>query len=127
MAFEQVHLSKREQWAQNLKDELNGMIPLAEFWALYLDKLDADDIDLMPISIMSAKGTGPVWKIATAKYVKQLNPEEKKDYQSARAVAHRWYKTKKQFDEAEAMLMTQMFLREISDVLSHLDVIGDYF
>jgi len=127
MAFQQIHLSKREQWAQNLKDELNGMIPLAEFWAMYLDSLDADDIELLPLSIFSATGTGPVWKIAAANYVKQMNPERKKDYQSVRATARRWYKTKRQFDAAEAEMITQMFLVEIAETLTVVDVLTDYF
>lgn len=112
MTFQQVHLSEREQWAQNLKGHLNGMILLADWLARYFDKIDvegADDLDLILLGIILDG-----WQVCWVEQLRRMNPEDKAEWVSLKKQARRQYKSKEDFDAAYGEMMVTFFMNEYS-------------
>lgn len=112
MAFEQIKLSKHEQWAQNLKAELAGMIPLADFWAIAFDHSNGSFA-----KIVQNIHSDPAAKQLTTNrqkraLLKELNSDQNKDYRNARRVCRSWYESLEAFQAAEAQMWHDFCVRE---------------
>jgi hypothetical protein len=112
MAFVQITLSEREQWAQNLKGNLKGMIPLAEKLANYYDYLDQDDLDHHLSNLFSAKINGFVWDYFLKMVRKFMCDGDKKDFDSVMRYCRRQYKDNIEFTAAKKEMTITFLMKE---------------
>jgi len=117
MAWQQIHLSKREQWAQNLNGNLVGMIPFAEYLAIYFDNCDQDDLDHFLFELLESqprKGR-EVWEQAF-KIIRdwKKNIGKEKDFDSALKTSRRWYSDIVEFTAAKKQVIITFLMNEFS-------------
>ena len=127
MAFEQIKLSEREQWAQNLNGNLKGMIPLAEFLAIYFDHEDVDGLDNILACFLSSENKKKfVWESflhMIRDWCKHENPDTGclKDFDNAMKSCRRQYKDVNEYITAKAEMTITFLMNEFSHQWTWID------
>jgi len=114
MAWEQIKLSEREIWAQKLTGKLEGIIPLAEFWAVQLATWDADFVHQTIENALAsaAQGAGVTTDIAKQRFVGKLTKMEGVAYTGSHHHAREGYARLEDFQAAETEMFLQLLMRE---------------